>query len=273
MACRLFTSRGRPGALMRVKFRVNTVFHTFSHLSGVFNVVGCVILQIFSNPEKSLRGNRTVHLLTKYCASFSRKLKKKTKLLITKMTDVCTCMEACKQVNLCTFTTSFSYVTKERTFTRILSGPLVVLYLIAQLVNTSNVSFSERHEHLQMSGLRCWTLSCCSLHQSFSPPIDLKCASRPTMDPDGGRIRPAVGGSALRDPSGFVTVGKPFWKSACCATSKQWEPACKLLRFIAPVPSIPSSLCRSAAMLLWAFVRRAAGGSWRRFFSHHFGLF
>lgn len=46
---------------------------------------------------------------------------------------------------------------------------------------------------------------------------------------------------------------------------------CKLLRFIFPVRRILSSICRSAAMVLWGFVCRAAGGSWRRFFQ--FGLF
>lgn len=79
-----------------------------------------------------------------------------------------------------------------------------------------------------MSGFQCWSLSSCSLQQGCSPPIDLKCSSRPTMDPGGGRISPAVGGSALCDPSGFVTTGKPFWKSACCATAKQ---SCKRANF------------------------------------------
>lgn len=50
-------------------------------------------------------------------------------------------------------------------------------------------------------GLQFWTLGpvldpgSSSLHQCCPPPMDLKCAARPTIDPGGGRISPAVGGS------------------------------------------------------------------------------
>lgn len=61
-------------------------------------------------------------------------------------------------------------------------------------------------------------LASCSLHQCYSPPIDLKCAARPTIDPGGGRISPAVGGST-RLRSFWLCYGREAILESCLLCS------------------------------------------------------
>lgn len=112
--------------------------------------------------------------------------------------------------------------------------------------------------------LQCWTLSCSSLHQCRSPPIDLKCAPWPSIDPGGGRISPAVGGSA-RPRSFWLCYGREAILEICLL--------CSIGRVGTCVQTFDVYFSRSEYNVEDLPVRgdgpvrfSAPGGGWRRFF-------